>query len=200
MIRASGSSFALLGASLTAFGLVVGFVAYPALRRAEERALECGRLLGRAAQIESATRERDVLKERVQEVQRSSRTVLRSIPATTDQATLMRMLAVETSPHVLTQVINAGESVPASPAARMPFRAVPVSVEMVATFPEVLGLLTRAEGSDRLVRAIKLTIEKQAKKDSRREADWDSPFVKATLELDAVYGVAADNAAPEVKP
>jgi hypothetical protein len=199
MMRAAGSSFALLGASLAALGVVIGFVAYPALRKAEERALECGRLFGRAAQIDAVTRERDLLKERVQEVQRSSRTVLRSIPVTTDQATLIRMLAVETSPRVLTQVINAGESVPASPAPRMPYRAVPVSVEMVATFPEVLELLTRAEGSDRLVRAVKLTIEKQPKKENRREADWDSPFVKATLELDAVYGAAADTA-PEVKP
>ncbi|MFN5495362.1 MAG: hypothetical protein ACK5C3_02145 [bacterium] len=199
MMRASGSSFALLGASLAAFGLVIGFVAYPALRKAEARAIECGRLLGRAAQIDSATKERDALKDRVQQVQRASQTVLRSIPPTTDQATLMRMLAVETSPHVLTQVINAGESVPASPGPRMPYRAVPVSVEMIATFPEVLELLTRAEGSDRLVRAIKLTIEKQPKKENRREADWDSPFVRATLELDAVYGTAAETAG-EVKP
>jgi hypothetical protein len=70
---------------------------------------------------------------------------------------------------------------------------------MVATFPEVMKLLTRAEGSDRLVRAIKLTIEKQPKRENRREADWDSPFVKATLELDAVYGSVAD-ASDEVKP
>lgn len=199
MMRAAGSSFALLGASLAALAAVIGFVAYPAVRKAEERALECGRLLGRASQIEAATRERDALKERVVDAQRASRTVLRSIPTVTDQASLMRMLAVATSHDVLTQVINAGESIPASPSAKLPYRAVPVTVEMVATFPEVMNLLTRAEGSDRLVRAIKLTIEKQPKRDNRREADWDSPFVKATLELDAVYGSAA-TAADEVKP
>jgi hypothetical protein len=199
MMRASGSSFALLGASLAALGAVIGFVAYPAVRRAEERALECGRLLGRAAQIEAATRERDTLRQRVEDTQRASRTVLRSIPAATDQAALMRMLAVATSHDVVTQVINAGEPVPASPSAKSPYHAVPVTVEMVATFPEVMNLLTRAEGSDRLVRVIKLTIEKQPKKDNRREADWDSPFVKANLELDAVYGTAAE-ASDEVKP
>jgi len=199
MMRASGSSFGLLGASLAALGAVIGFVAYPAVRRAEERALECGRLLGRAAQIEAATRERDALKKRVEDAQQASRTVLRSIPAATDQASLMRMLAVETSSSVATQTINAGESVPASPSAKVPYRAVPVTVEMVATFPEVMSLLTRAEGSDRLVRAIKLTIEKQPKRENRREADWDSPFVRATLELDAVYGVAPDSS-DEVKP
>jgi hypothetical protein len=63
----------------------------------------------------------------------------------------------------------------------------------------VLDLLTRAEGSDRLVRAIKLSIEKQSKRENRRESDWDSPFVKATLEFDAVYGSAAAPSA-EVKP
>ena len=199
MMRASGSSFALLGASLAALGAVSGFVAYPAVRKAEERALECGRLLGRAAQFDAATRERDALKQRVEDAQLASRAVLRTIPVATDQASLMRMLAVATSEDVVTQVINAGEPVPASPSAKSPFRAVPVTVEMVATFPEVMNLLTRAEGSDRLVRAIKLTIEKQPKKENRREADWDSPFVKATIELDAVYGTAA-GASDEVKP
>lgn len=199
MMRASGSSFALLGASVVALGLTIGFSAYPTLRRAEESALESGRLLGRAAQIESVTRERDELKKRVEAAQSSAATILRSIPTATDQASLMRMLAVETSPDVLTQTINAGDSVPASPAPRMPYRAVPVSVEMVATFPEVLELLSRAEGSERMVRAIKLSIEKQSKRDNRRESDWDSPFVKATLEFDAVYG-SAEAPAAEVKP
>ena len=62
MMRASGSSFALLGASVVALGLAVAFSAYPTLRQAEADALESGRLLGRAAQIESVTRERDELK------------------------------------------------------------------------------------------------------------------------------------------
>ena len=199
MMRASGSSFALLGASVAALGLAIAFSAYPALRSAEANALEAGRLLGRAAQIEAVTRERDELRKRVETAQADAATIVRSIPTATDQASLMRMLAVETSPDVLTQTINAGESVPASPAPRVPYRAVPVSVEMVATFPEVLDLLTRAEGSDRLVRAIKLSIEKQSKRENRRESDWESPFVKATLEFDAVYGSAADRSA-EVKP
>lgn len=199
MMRASGSSFALLGASVVALGLAVAFSAYPTLRQAEADALESGRLLGRAAQIEAVTRERDELKKRVEAAQADAATIVRGIPTATDQASLMRMLAVETSPDVLTQTINAGDSVPASPRPDVPYRAVPVSVEMVATFPEVLDLLTRAEGSDRLVRAIKLSIEKQSKRENRRESDWDSPFVKANLEFDAVYGSAAAPSA-EVKP
>jgi hypothetical protein len=199
MMRASGPSLALLGASVAALGVVGAFSAYPTLCRVEERALESGRLLGRAAQLDAATRERDELKQLVQSAQQSAQSVLRSIPASTDQASLMRMLAVETGPKVLTQMINAGDPVPASPAARVPYRAVPVSVEMVATFPAVLELLTRAEGSDRMVRAIKLSIEKQPKRDNRRESDWDSPFVKATLEFDAVYG-SAEQLSSEVKP
>jgi site-specific recombinase XerC len=65
---------------------------------------------------------------------------------------------------------------------------------------ELVGLtLLQVSLTDRLVRAIKLTIEKQPKRENRREADWDSPFVKATLELDAVYGSVAD-VSDEVKP
>jgi hypothetical protein len=70
---------------------------------------------------------------------------------------------------------------------------------MIATVPEVMKRLSRAEGSDRLVRTIKVTIEKQAKRDNRRESDWDTPFVKATIDLDAVYGQMA-SAKSEVKP
>lgn len=199
MIRASGSSLALVGASLAALGVVGAFVAFPVVRKAEARALESGRLLGRAAQISAATRERDALRDRVEAAQTASREVLRRIPSSTDQASLMRMLAVETSGEVMTQMINAGEIVPASSQPASPFKAVPVTVEMVATFPAVMKLLTNAEGSDRLVRAIRITIEKQPRKDSRRDADWDSPFVKAVLELDAVYGNAVD-VSSEVKP
>lgn len=199
MIRPSGSSVALLGASFLALGVVCVFAVYPAVQKAEARALEAGRLLGRAAQVGAATRERDTLRASVDAATASSREVLRNIPVTTDQAALMRMLAVETGAGVQTQMINAGEIVPASPQPTSPFKAVPVTVEMVATFPEVMKLLTRAEGSDRLVRAIRVVIEKQPKKDSRRDLDWESPFVKATLELDAVYGMPADIAG-EVKP
>jgi hypothetical protein len=62
-----------------------------------------------------------------------------------------------------------------------------------------MGLLSRVEGGDRLVRPIRITLEKQAKRDNRREADWDSPFVRATIDLDAVYGSAVA-ARSEEKP
>lgn len=194
MIRASRSSILMLASSTAALGAVVGFVVYPTLRKADERATEAGRLLGRAAQLSAATRERDEMRDRVEASRAASREVLRSIPTTTDQAALMRMLAVETGGDVQTQVINAGEAVPATPVASSPYKAVPVSVEMTATFPEIMNLLARAEGGERLVRAIKVTIEKPPKRDNRRDADWESPFVKANIDFDAVFGAATDTA------
>lgn len=189
--RVSGSSLTLLGSSLLGLAVVCGFVAYPTLNRAEARALESGRLMARASQLEAATRERDELRERVEAARLDSLAVLRVIPSQPDQASLMRMLAVETKPTVLMQTINAGDPVTASPRESGSFSAVPIKVEMVATFSEVMTLLARAEGSERLVRPIRVTLEKQAKRDNRRETDWDSPFVKATIDLDAVYGSAA---------
>ena len=199
MKRASGSSLVLLGASIAGLGVVIGFVSYPTIRKAEANALESGRLLARAAQFEAATAERDELRERVEAAREASSLVLRSIPPEPDQASLMRMLAIETNPSVLMQEVKAGDPVSASPREATPYSAVPIRVEMIATFPEVMQLLSRAEGSDRLVRTIKVTIEKQAKRDNRREADWDTPFVKATIDLDAVYGQVA-SAKSEVKP
>lgn len=190
MIRPSRLSLALLGASF----LTLAGVAYPCatwLKQAETDALKAGELFGWAAQIETKTRELETARQRVESVKTASREVIRDIPLAADQAMLMRMLAVETGDSVQSQMISAGEPVPASLAAASPYKAVPVTVDMVATFPEVMRLLGRAEGGDRLVRTIKISIEKQSKRDNRREPDWDSPFVKAVIELDAVYGSAA---------
>ena len=188
--RFSNSSITLLAASIVGLGVVCAFVAFPAVTRAETRALESGRLVARASQLESATKERDDLRARVEAARVASRAVLRAIPTHPDQASLMRMLAVETKPTVLMQTINAGDPVIASPLEELTFSAVPIKVEMVATFPEIMGLLSLVEGGDRLVRPIRITLEKQAKRDNRREADWDSPFVRAMIDLDAVYGSA----------
>ncbi len=188
MIRPSNMALGLLGASVAAFGLVVGFLVVPALRRADERALECGRLYARIGKIESARLERDEIRERVESAQAASRSVLRQIPVATDQAALMSMLALETGSSVLNQTVTAGEPVPATPRSKEPLKAVPVTVEITATFEEVMGLLARAENDRRLVRAIRVEMEKATRADNRRDTDWDSPFVRATIELDAIYG------------
>jgi Tfp pilus assembly protein PilO len=195
MIRPSGTALGLLGASVAAFGLVVGFLVVPVLRSADERALECGRLYARIGKIDSARLERDEIRERVESAQASSRAVLRQIPDATDQAALMSMLAVETGSSVLNQTVTAGEPVPATPRSKESLKAVPVTVEITATFDEVMGLLARAENDRRLVRAIRVEMEKATRADNRRDIDWDSPFVRATIELDAIYGSAAGSTA-----
>lgn len=195
MIRPSGTALGLLGASVAAFGLVVGFLVVPTLRSADERALECGRLYARIGKIDSARLERDGIRERVESAQASSRAVLRQIPDATDQAALMSMLAVETGSSVLNQTVTAGEPVPATPRSKESLKAVPVTVEITATFDEVMGLLARAENDRRLVRAIRVEMEKATRADNRRDIDWDSPFVRATIELDAIYGSAAGSTA-----
>jgi Tfp pilus assembly protein PilO len=195
MIRPSGTALGLLGASVAAFGLVVGFLVVPALRSADERAHECGRLYARLGKIDSARLERDEIRERVESAQASSRAVLRQIPDATDQAALMSMLAVETGSSVLNQTVTAGEPVPATPRSKESLKAVPVTVEITATFDEVMGLLARAENDRRLVRAIRVEMEKATRADNRRDIDWDSPFVRATIELDAIYGSAAGSTA-----
>ena len=91
--------------------------------------------------------------------------------------------------------VTAGEPVPATPRSKESLKAVPVTVEITATFDEVMGLLARAENDRRLVRAIRVEMEKATRADNRRDIDWDSPFVRATIELDAIYGSAAGSTA-----
>jgi len=198
MIRPAGSALGLLGASVAAFAVVIAFVLAPALRRADERTLECGRLFARIGKIDAASRERDEIQRRVESARSDSESILRVIPKATDQASLMSMLAVETGSKVQMQTVTAAEPVPATPRPREALKAVPVTVEMTATFDEIIALLARAENDRRLVRAIRVDIEKAARPDNRRDTDWDSPFVRAMIELDAIYGDAS--AIAEVAP
>jgi hypothetical protein len=192
-IRASRASLAGLGLSLAALGAIAWLVAWPALEGAESRALEAGRLLGRAEQRERIERDRDRVQASLSDARVASSSVLRTIPREPDQAHLMRMLAVGTGADVGTQTIVAGDSLPATPAPDTPYRAIPVTVEMKATFARVMEILARAENDSRLVRPIRIEIRRPAE---RAGARGDSPdasevtLVEATLELDAVYGDA----------
>ena len=152
--------------------------------------------------------------------------VLRTIPQGADQAHLMRMLAVGTGPDMGTQTIVAGEPVPATPAAApnptnaaanattnattgatrvrtdAPLRAVPVIVEMRASFERVMEVLARAEGDRRLVRPIHIEIQRPDAGASARAGarnaggaaagtdDGAATLVDARLELDAVFAAA----------
>jgi hypothetical protein len=116
--------------------------------------------------------------------------VLRMIPAAAEQAHLMRMLAVGADDGMGTQTIVAGDAVPATPSGNGALHAVPVTIDMKATFARVMEVLVRAEGDRRLVRPIRIEIERPSEEKGARGAAPSDNLVEARIELDAVYGSA----------
>ena len=196
MNRPSNSALAACACAFMSLAAITGFIAIPAWNRAVERASESGRLLARASQLEMLTRERDAIRSSVNAARASANAVLRSIPLHADQGSLMRMLAVSAGNDVGTQTILAGDAVPATPR-ESGYHAIPVTVEMHASFARVMEILARAESDRRLVRPIRIEITRSAdpSTQSRNAKDADKGFVEARIELDAVYGNAS--AAPE---
>lgn len=179
----------LCAGTATAAALVL--FAGPAWQRAEANGLESGRLLTRAAQFEALERERDSVQADVSRRRMLADAVLREIPADPQQASVMRMFAVQSGADVGAQTIVAGEALPATQKSSG-FKAVPVTIDMTATYAQVMEVLSRAEGARRLVRPIRIEISRPLE-DERRDVALQgarSSFVEARIELDAVYGSA----------
>lgn len=223
VFAATKGSLAVLGLSVLAVAGAAGMLLWPAVVASEERAAECGRLLSQVERHDAIAAERDAMRADLASARVAAARVLRTIPQGADQAHLMRMLAVGTGPDMGTQTIVAGEPVPATPAGAAPnptnaatnatantttgatrirtdapLRAVPVIVEMRASFERVMEVLARAEGDRRLVRPIHIEIQRpdagaSARTGARNAAGTDdgaATLVEARLELDAVFAAA----------
>ena len=194
MSNASKASLAMLAVSALGVAASAGLLLAPALRDSEARTAECGRLLSQVSRYGEIVAARDRLRAEVEVLRRDAARVLRAIPGNPDQAHLMRMLAVSTGPDMGTQTIVAGDALPATPADKQPFRAVPITIEMNATFERVMQVLARAEGDRRLVRPIRIEISRPLEGTRQRggnAAKFDPRLVEARLELDAVFAEAA---------
>ena len=202
--RPSGASISFLAVSCAALGAVVFFHTLPVLRLADERAAESARLFARASQLDALSAEREQLRADLATARIEAARVLREIPGESEQGArtgaLMRALAVAAGRAVGPQTKNAGDPVPAL-VSDSPFRAVPLTVEMQASFARVMEILARAESDGRLVRPIRVEIARPVDRsgrsvDDRSADDAASGFVDATIELDAVYEIARASAAP----
>ena len=201
----SRASLWFLGMACASFVLVMTLVAYPAWMRAEARSAESGRLLARASQLAMLEAERDQLRRDLASTRQDCAHVLRTIPTEEEQGSqmgaLMRTLAIGAGTDVQNQTIVAGEPIPAL-LRESRYRAIPLTVEMQASFSRVMEILARAEGEKRLVRPIRIEITRPQERSgagSDREGATQSAFVEAKLELDAVYAKAEEAGAPATK-
>ncbi|MFM7051152.1 MAG: hypothetical protein ACKOYN_03335 [Planctomycetota bacterium] len=188
------TSLMLLSIAVIALGLTVWKLALPAFEESERRMLEAGRLLALSSQETALRSARDRVRGELERVVANVRSTVRAIPTEPDQAHLMRMLSVGASDEVGSQTIVAGDPVPAINADSTPFQAVPVTVEMEATFARVMQVLARAERDARLVRPLHVSILRPADGGNGSTAKEGPRFVDAKIELDVVFGSAFEGA------
>ncbi|MCH2160724.1 MAG: hypothetical protein MK085_02505 [Phycisphaerales bacterium] len=159
------------------------FIVHPLHARADELNQEHASLLQRIAGWpgEEAVLEplRSELKRRTQMI----RAEQRPVPAQPDLAGLIRRLSLDIDgERVIDQTFVAGRRGPAATGAPENWRSVPLTVELVADFPSLFGLLKRIEETPEPIRTTRLTIE-------RLKDPVDRPLARCILVLDAIHRV-----------
>lgn len=116
---------------------------------------------------------------------------LRAIPGQTDMASLIKALTVEVDHLVVyDQTFSTGKVQSIMGVSDGGVLALPLTIDMDATFAVVFDVISRVERMSDLVRVAKVQVE--------RHADHDH-LVRATIELDAAFEVAPPRM-PEGEP
>jgi Tfp pilus assembly protein PilO len=165
--------------------LAAGLLVYPAYRevasiarRMESLRAKVESLGGRTAEVERLTRALDEANARIAGE-------LRQVPGEPDVAAIFRRLSLPVDGMaVRDQTFSAGAETEAVPGAELPTKAIPVTVDMLASFEAIFHLLQAAESMERLVRVstVKVSVDREA-----AEAAANEGFLAATIELDAVF-------------
>lgn len=175
--------YTLLGSAAT---LLLGgsLLVWPSVRatRSAEAEIETLRrkIALRAEQtqrVERAARELDLLERRVE-------ADFRVIPESADIAQIMRILSLPVDERtVFDQTFTAGAAVEAVTGSSFPERAVPLSVDMKATFDSVYLVLATAERTERLVRvsSVRLAADRTAGDPAQM------PMLIASVGLEVIY-------------
>lgn len=133
-------------------------------------------LAGQTGKVEQLADELEVVRRRVGEE-------LKLVPEAADVAGLMRRLSLPVDGRtVLDQTFTAGNPCDAVPGEDLNERALPLTVDMEATFDSVFALICAAERMDRLVRISSVRVAAERPGDGP-----DVPMLTASVGLEVVY-------------
>jgi Tfp pilus assembly protein PilO len=167
--------------------LVVGvaFLAWPAYRDALQIRSQTQQLLEKSQRLQGDTRVVTRLAERVRNLRTHVERDLKVIPDEPRIAEMMRRLSLPVDGiTVRDQTFAAGSPKPASTQHEVPFNAVPVTVELDASFDAIFSLLRATESTPQLIRVHSVHIERSAEEGkSQVPSDW----LHATLSLEAIH-------------
>lgn len=175
----------LLVAGAVAFVLLAGGLAFvwPSYRQTKAIDDQVGRL---QRKIDGLAGETETLVRLVRDVGEAQRQVdeeLKQVPAAPEIASLMPQLSLPVDgERVLDQTFNAGNPVEAVPGDPDAPQAVPVIIEMQATFDSIFAILRAAETMDRLIRVTSVRIACE-----RPDEEQDQDILTASIGLDAIY-------------
>lgn len=190
----SGKHIMLSSAGLlAALALGFGFIVWPNYREASSIRRQIADLREKMEDLQGRTQALDRLGMEVSQARHRVDHDLKQIPDAADIAGLIRKLSQDVDHQtVLDQTFTAGTANDAVAGGESPMMAMPLTVDMEATFESVFALLRNAESMSRLIRVASVHVA--CKRDEKKPQEG-APVVRATVGLEAIY----DGPAPEGK-
>jgi Tfp pilus assembly protein PilO len=157
---------------------------WPGYQDAASIRRELGVLKAKMNSLKDAGVQVKKLEEQVRQVRLEVARKYKSIPQTPDTEDLYRKLSLAVDGvSVMDQSFNTGSAEDVSLGAASELRAMPVKVEMSATFESIFALIRAAESMDKLVRVSSVKVICK-----RDEKTSDSlPMLNASVGLEAIY-------------
>jgi hypothetical protein len=180
--------------SLVVLVLGCALLVWPARRDARETRTKIAKLEKKIESFDEAHEAVDRLSVELEESRRYAAEQLKSIPRTPDVAQLMRRLSMPVDGrHVLDQTFTAGSAHPAVAGTAEDFteQALPLTVDMQASFDSVFALLRLSESMDRLVRiaSVRLVSGRVSEQASSRSSapTRNDDLLMASVGLEVIY-------------
>lgn len=159
--------------------LGLGLLAYPSYRRAWQVRADIQRLEQRVAELGSDNMEIERLENDLKQRREVATTELKRIPMTADVAGLIRHLSLPVDGRsVVDQTFTAGQVKAIETLPVDTFRALPVTIDMIADFDSVYATLRSIEELDRLLRTVSVRMARDEKLKGR---------LTATVGIEAVF-------------
>jgi hypothetical protein len=176
---------------MLAFGLFLAVLAlggvtlvWPNARQISQTRERIAELQTRSADVEQIAETVEKLSRMMRDAQQRVDRDAKIIADRPDVPSMIRRLSFPIDgEHVMDQTFNAGAVVEPLPESYPTIRAIPVTMEMKATFDSIYEVLHAVESLDRLVRPRTIRLRRDAEKVNRR----GEPIIETVMVFDAVY-------------
>lgn len=183
MVNSRYIMLAALGLMIV-LSLGVGYIIWPNYRQAAVIRRQTADLRAKVDDLSGQTQAVHRLAEDVTRARQRVETTLKPIPETQDMAGLIQKLSQDVDHmRVRDQTFTVGSVGDAIIGGKSSMQAMPLTVDIEATFDSVFALIQNAESIDRLVRIASVRV--LCKRDDKQPSN--PPIVKASVGLEAIF-------------